>query len=115
MECPHCQQALPATDCPACGQPALTGANYCHQCGHLLPAPEGEPPRQLTCASCQRPLLPGGAYCPHCGEPAHEHEAGEAPAEGERVACSDGNCIGIIGADGNCIECGKPYTGPPED
>ena len=28
-----------------------------------------------------------------------------------RVLCSDGNCIGVIGADGHCKECGKPYEG----
>jgi hypothetical protein len=26
-----------------------------------------------------------------------------------RVLCSDGNCIGVIGSDGLCKECGKPY------
>jgi hypothetical protein len=26
-----------------------------------------------------------------------------------RVLCSDGNCIGVIGPDGRCKECGKPY------
>ncbi|HOW56366.1 MAG TPA: hypothetical protein PKZ12_00075 [Smithellaceae bacterium] len=29
----------------------------------------------------------------------------------KRVLCSDGNCIGTIGADGRCRECGKPYEG----
>jgi hypothetical protein len=33
--------------------------------------------------------------------------------------CSDGNCIGIIGADGRCKECGRAYEGqlpnPGED
>ena len=29
----------------------------------------------------------------------------------QRVLCSDGNCIGIIGADGRCRECGTPYDG----
>ena len=29
----------------------------------------------------------------------------------QRVLCSDGNCIGIIGADGRCKECGLPYDG----
>jgi hypothetical protein len=29
----------------------------------------------------------------------------------QRVLCSDGNCIGIIGADGRCKECGTPYDG----
>ena len=28
-----------------------------------------------------------------------------------RVLCSDGNCIGVIGTDGRCKECGKPYEG----
>lgn len=26
----------------------------------------------------------------------------------ERVLCSDGACIGVIGQDGKCKECGKP-------
>ena len=29
----------------------------------------------------------------------------------DRVLCSDGNCIGVIGPDGRCRECGKPYEG----
>jgi len=29
-----------------------------------------------------------------------------------RILCSDGNCIGVIGADGRCKECGKEYEGP---
>lgn len=29
-----------------------------------------------------------------------------------RTLCSDGNCIGVIGSDGRCKECGKPYDGP---
>ena len=44
-----------------------------------------------------------------------------------RILCSDGNCIGVIGPDGHCKECGKKYEGalpeevlsvetaPPED
>ena len=40
----------------------------------------------------------------------------EEPAEDNsdwdnRVLCSDGNCIGVIGSDGHCKECGKPYKG----
>ena len=27
----------------------------------------------------------------------------------DRKLCSDGNCIGVIGPDGRCRECGKPY------
>ena len=28
-----------------------------------------------------------------------------------RVLCSDGNCIGVIGPDGRCKECGLRYDG----
>ena len=31
------------------------------------------------------------------------------PAWENRVLCSDGNCIGVIGSNGRCKECGKPY------
>jgi hypothetical protein len=41
-----------------------------------------------------------------------EQEAAESDDEWEnRVLCSDGNCIGVIGPDGRCKECGKPYEG----
>ena len=39
-------------------------------------------------------------------------EAEAAPDDSEwdrRTLCSDGNCIGVIGPDGRCKECGKPY------
>ena len=48
------------------------------------------------------------------------HEAAESNENDEsirdddwqdRVLCSDGNCIGVIGPDGRCRECGKPYEG----
>ena len=29
----------------------------------------------------------------------------------KRVLCSDESCIGTIGPDGKCKECGKPYEG----
>ena len=34
----------------------------------------------------------------------------------DRILCSDGNCIGVIGPDGRCKECGRPYEGdlPPQ-
>jgi len=27
----------------------------------------------------------------------------------QRILCSDESCIGVIGPDGLCKECGKPY------
>ena len=33
-----------------------------------------------------------------------------------RILCSDGNCIGVIGPDSRCKECGRPFTGQlPDD
>ena len=28
-----------------------------------------------------------------------------------RTLCSDGDCIGVIGPDGKCMECGRQYEG----
>jgi len=52
-------------------------------------------------------------------EIAEENEKETAPSDTEweqRVLCSDGNCIGVIGPDGNCKECGKKFEGTlPEE
>ncbi len=43
-----------------------------------------------------------------------KNEEDMAPTDMEwqqRVLCSDGNCIGVIGSDGHCKECGKEYEG----
>jgi hypothetical protein len=148
MDCPHCQQELPALTCDSCGQKALEGAGFCHNCGHLLTG--GEEPKLLTCSSCSAEVLPRHKYCPDCGvamapEDAHVHStscsdcgqgldpgddfcrfcgveqgigAGVDSPDGfdpdKRTACSDGMCIGIIGSNGKCTECGKPFGGPAE-
>lgn len=113
MDCPHCTKELPSQPCPVCERPALTGATYCHHCGHELPAPTAEPPKLIACGLCGHKSLPEVNYCAGCGEPLAGQDAA-AIAGGfnpdERRACSDGLCIGIIGADGKCSECGKPYT-----
>ncbi len=33
----------------------------------------------------------------------------------KRVLCSDESCIGTVGPDGKCKECGKPYEGALPD
>ena len=40
---------------------------------------------------------------------AEDTTAGEDDEWENRILCSDGNCIGVIGPDGRCKECGKPY------
>jgi hypothetical protein len=49
-------------------------------------------------------------------KPADVHEATSMASEeagsdddwDKRVLCRDGACIGVIGPDGKCKECGKP-------
>ncbi len=83
------------------------------------------------CKECGRPFEGGGAL-PTSAEPVEEvHEpAAVAPAPAapdgaadetaaqagddsweNRTLCSDESCIGVIGPDGRCRECGKPYEG----
>jgi hypothetical protein len=48
-------------------------------------------------------------------EPGDDIERSEKPDKQEdwenRTLCSDESCIGVIGPDGRCKECGKPYQG----
>jgi len=55
-------------------------------------------------------------------KPSYPEPVGEAAGSGtddsdweNRILCSDGNCIGVIGPDGRCKECGRPYTPDAED
>jgi hypothetical protein len=40
-----------------------------------------------------------------------EDTTGKSSDWDSRILCSDGSCIGIIGADGLCKECGRKYEG----
>jgi hypothetical protein len=85
--------------------------------------------------SCIGVIGPDGR-CKECGKPYRESSAPEMqtaqpesgagndadriekPAEQaeqddweNRILCSDESCIGVIGPDGRCKECGKPYQG----
>lgn len=43
-------------------------------------------------------------------DPNQETETEEPDDEwSQRTLCSDESCIGVIGPDGRCKECGKPY------
>ncbi len=47
-------------------------------------------------------------------ETAGSNVADEVPADDDwqdRILCGDGNCIGVIGPDGRCKECGKGSAG----
>ena len=86
MECPHCQEDLPARTCPACAKETPAFGRYCCFCGSALP----EETQARDSADNGDDLF------------------------ADRVLCSDGTCIGVINRDGVCNECGKPYRGDPE-
>ena len=44
-----------------------------------------------------------------------EEDDDEPPALDDRELCPDGNCIGIIGPDDNCKECGRHKDSDPDD
>ncbi|MBW2602540.1 MAG: hypothetical protein JRD47_11635 [Deltaproteobacteria bacterium] len=82
MECPNCQFELPSRQCPECSEEIPVFGKFCCYCGASLPEESSEK------------------------KGAEEHVDFSS-----RVLCSDGNCIGVINAQGVCRECGKPYTG----
>jgi hypothetical protein len=80
----------------------------------------GRPHEPTAGLSVERPAAPAPASdAPAAPAPAAEAAADPSSGDWERPGddwenrrlCSDGNCIGVIGADGRCRECGKPYEG----
>jgi hypothetical protein len=58
--------------------------------------------------------LPLEADAPEGDVGSSEAEKDVSPPDSDwenRKLCSDENCIGVIGPDGRCKECGKPYEG----
>jgi hypothetical protein len=79
----------------------------CKVCGKRGEAPAPRPARPAGDSTA-----PATAAVSAAAEP--EEDDGDSPDLRDRKLCSDGNCIGVIGPDGNCKVCGKPYTGEPE-
>jgi len=90
LKCPHCGESLGEVTCPACERSLPEDSQYCCWCGQ-----NDEPETELADAAVE-----GG-------------DEGRIDFDSRKL-CSDGTCIGVIGADGLCKECGKPYTGEPE-
>jgi hypothetical protein len=75
----------------------------CNECGKTF---EGSPPAE---SSIEEEGLSPEEEPREAAEP---DVIDESPADddwADRKLCSDGNCIGVIGTDGRCRECGKPY------
>lgn len=69
------------------------------------------------CPHCFEEIPEESIFCMHCGQRVEEiEESAEGGGDwADRKLCSDGACIGVIGPDGKCKECGKPYTGEPTE
>lgn len=79
------------------------------KCPHCEKEIEGR-----ECPHCYQEIPEESVFCLHCGSRVEEMEEEAVTGNDEwdsRQLCSDGTCIGIIGSDGKCKECGKPYTG----
>jgi hypothetical protein len=81
----------------------------CKECGRPAegPAPEADVPTSAEESDVAREPVATAYHAP----------TDHTPADGDddwsqRRLCPDGNCIGVIGPDGRCRECGRPADGP---
>ena len=73
----------------------------CRECGKR----GGDPAPRPAAAPAAGPQPPPAGSSP-------EPVPAAAPDDwDDRRLCSDENCIGVIGPDGCCKECGKPFAG----
>jgi hypothetical protein len=89
--------------CKTCGKP-YAGQLPPDFLSHL---PAGHDPDALQ---REDPLLEPQSDAPEETDP--DEAENDAIDWDNRVLCSDENCIGIIGPDGRCKTCGKPYKEP---
>ena len=68
------------------------------------------------CPVCAETIKLEAIKCRFCGEQFDPTEVARQVSEvrnedsfTNRALCSDGNCIGVIGPNGRCKLCGKPY------
>jgi hypothetical protein len=77
------------------------------------------------CSMCAEKIKLEALKCRYCGETFDKNQVAMKVAEfkekvnnkhtdtenwKDRILCCDGNCIGVIGSDGYCKECGEHYS-----
>ncbi|MEJ7602574.1 MAG: hypothetical protein WKG01_32075 [Kofleriaceae bacterium] len=82
----------------------------CNTCGRAAPNWGEERKRGLRDES--GPIATADLAAIDPIEPAAPARIGKPPAWHERQLCSDGGCIGLIGADGTCKVCGRAAGAP---
>ncbi|MDR1111714.1 MAG: zinc ribbon domain-containing protein [Deltaproteobacteria bacterium] len=70
----------------------------CEDCGAPIPSD--------SCDKCNNQAPLWAKFCPHCGNDLATRRS-VAKSKSARQLCSDESCIGIIGPDGVCTECGR--------
>lgn len=115
----------PPNLCPTCRSGTLVPA-WAAQVQDV-PATEsalsGKPPSQGTptkkCPACAEIIMLEAIKCRFCGEKFDPSDVAREVAQyrnrytiGNRIICSDGNCIGVIGPDGRCKVCGRAGMPP---
>ena len=66
----------------------------------------------MFCSKCGQNADSSDSFCSKCGNKLTDSKPTENEKQKElssRVLCNDGNCIGVIGENGLCKECQKPY------
>ena len=89
----------------------IDGDGRCNECGR--PATGAADQGLPEVDDHRADVTPGDDASPEDRTPAPDHPeaTGQESADPDwetRTLCSDGNCIGVIGRDGRCNECGKP-------
>jgi hypothetical protein len=85
----------------------------CKECGRQF---EGKLPADFNSDDSDAIPEDGGTIDPgatdkYTPDPEHETETEATDDEwSQRTLCSDESCIGVIGPDGRCKECGKAYS-----
>ncbi|MDR2351827.1 MAG: zinc ribbon domain-containing protein [Deltaproteobacteria bacterium] len=72
----------------------------CEECGAPIPSDK--------CPACHQDAPQWAKFCPHCGQKLINNPVRvKDKARYKRQLCSDESCIGIIGPNGVCTDCGK--------
>jgi len=76
-------------ECSECGASMLEDANFCHNCGTIVPS---SPADAGTCGNCGTSAPQDAMYCPTCGDPVPQAESSDnAPTEEKETEVSDEN------------------------
>ena len=75
----------------------------CKECGRPHEQPQAEDEESDTSQSNSQPADDATVAAPPTSDSDDDWQ--------NRTLCSDESCIGVIGPDGRCKECGKPYAG----